>query len=229
MIVLLSGGLDSTVLTAKMIHDGDTVDAVSIHYGQRHARELTAAAQVAAHYGIRHDVIDLSALRPHLASSALTGDTDVPEGHYAAGNMKATVVPNRNMIMLAVAAGIAADRGHRTVATAVHAGDHPVYPDCRPEFIQAVSTATGLGTAGYGDVQVYAPFAWMTKTQVAALGAELGAPVGLSWSCYQGGDQHCGRCGTCVERYEAFRAARVPDPTRYADPAFAALTVADGS
>src|SRR5579859_2666263 len=182
-----------------MLASGVPVETVSIHYGQRHRRELAAAAAVARYYGVRHDVIDLGVLREHLTGSALTDDVDVPEGHYSAPSMAATVVPNRNMIMLAVAAGIAASRGHHRVATAVHAGDHPIYPDCRPSFITAASLAAQLGTAGYGDVEITAPFVRISKTDIARLGARLAAPVHLSWSCYQGGAVHCGRCGTCVE------------------------------
>jgi 7-cyano-7-deazaguanine synthase len=223
MIVLLSGGLDSTVLAGQMLTEGHPVEAVSVDYGQRHgARELVAAAQVAVAYGIRHDVIGLAALADHLGGSALTGDRPVPEGHYSAPSMAATVVPNRNMIMLAIAAGIAAARGHDTVATAVHSGDHPIYPDCRPEFIMAVSRAAELGTAGHGDVVIRAPFARIDKARIVHLGDVMGAPMGLSWSCYLGGEVHCGRCGTCVERAEAFKLAGVTDPTTYADAEFAA-------
>lgn len=222
MIVLLSGGLDSTVLAAHILTtEPGPVEALSVHYGQRHAREISAAAAIAAHYGIAHDVADLEPLRGLLAGSALTGGgVPVPQGHYSAPSMAATVVPNRNMIMLAVAAGVAAARGHRQVAIAVHAGDHPIYPDCRPEFIAAANLAALLGTAGYGDVSITAPFVNMAKADIAALGARLSAPMGLSWSCYEGGDVHCGRCGTCVERAEAFALAGLADPTRYADPGY---------
>lgn len=229
MIVLLSGGMDSTVLTGYMLNLGTPVEAVSIHYGQRHVRELESAAAVAAYYSIRHDVINLGVLRDYLGGSALTSDNvDVPEGHYSAPSMAATVVPNRNAIMLTVAAGIAVARGHTTVGTAVHAGDHPIYPDCRPSFIHALSLATELGTAGYGDVSIAAPFADRTKTDIARIGAAISAPVHLSWSCYQGGDRHCGRCGTCTERWEAHQDASVDDPTVYADPEFARSAVTAG-
>lgn len=219
-IVLLSGGMDSTVLATMEASHGP-VEAVSIHYGQRHVRELDAARAVAARLGIRHEVADLSVLRQHLTGSALTDDIEVPHGHYAEETMRATVVPNRNAIMLSVAVGIAVSRGAGTVATAVHAGDHYVYPDCRPGFIQAISTAARLGTRGFGDVDITAPFVDLTKAQIALLGSEMGAPVGLSWSCYEGGDLHCGRCGTCVERSEAHRLAGVADPTAYRDPEYA--------
>lgn len=220
MIVLASGGLDSTVLVAKVLAEGIRPDLLSVAYGQRHARELDAAAQVAAHYRLRHDVIDLTALAPHLTGSALTDDVEVPEGHYTAPSMAATVVPNRNMILLSVAAGIAAARGYHHVQVAVHAGDHPIYPDCRPAFITAASLAAQLGTAGYADAEITAPFVHLTKTQIAGLGADLNAPIALSWSCYAGGEIHCGRCGTCVERAESLSLAGVPDPTIYADPDF---------
>jgi 7-cyano-7-deazaguanine synthase len=220
MIILLSGGMDSAVLTAQLLADGHPVDAVSVHYGQRHARELHAARDIARHYRIAHDVVDLGVLRDHLTGSALTGGPGVPEGHYSAPSMAATVVPNRNMILLSVAAGIAAARGHHQVATAVHAGDHPIYPDCRPAFIAAASLTAQLATAGYGDVEIIAPFARQAKADIALAGVRLGVPLHLTWSCYQGGDQHCGRCGTCVERAESFHLAGVPDPTAYADPDF---------
>lgn len=220
-LVLLSGGLDSTVATAALIAAGDHVEAVSIHYGQRHDRELVAAAAVAGHYGIRHDVVDLTALRAHLTGSALTDDIDVPEGHYAEDTMRATVVPNRNAIMLMTAVGIAVARGLDQVVTAVHAGDHFVYPDCRPEFIADADATARAGTAGFGDVSVLAPFVYRTKADIARLSADYDAPIALSWSCYKGGEVHCGRCGTCVERHEAFRLAGVTDPTTYADPEFA--------
>jgi 7-cyano-7-deazaguanine synthase len=221
-LVLLSGGLDSTVLAAHLRAAGDRVEAVSIHYGQRHAVELDAARAVAGRLGIRHDVVDLTVLRGVLTGSALTDDAvDVPEGHYAEANMRSTVVPNRNAIMLSVAVGVAAARGLARVATAVHAGDHPVYPDCRPEFVAAADATARAGTAGYGDVGVFAPFVTWSKADIAQWGDRIGAPLAQTWSCYVGGDVHCGRCGTCVERHEAFRLAGVADPTTYADAAFA--------
>jgi 7-cyano-7-deazaguanine synthase len=215
--VLLSGGMDSTALAAML--DGD-FHAISVDYGQRHGRrELEAAAAVAAHYGAPHAIADLSGLRALLGTSSLTSDAiDVPEGHYAAENMAATVVPNRNAILLMVAAGYAQAHGCDRVLTAVHAGDHPVYPDCRPEFVAAADAAARLGTGGA--ISIVAPFARISKWQIAAIGYGYGAPLHLSWSCYNGGELHCGRCGTCVERAEAFHLAGVPDPTTYADSDF---------
>lgn len=227
-VVLLSGGLDSTALATQAVrdHGADTVDALTVHYGQRHTRELAAATAVAEHLGIRHDIIDLSVLGRHLAS-ALTPAShtgEVPHGHYAEPNMAATVVPNRNAILLMVATGVAAARSHTTVATAVHAGDHPVYPDCRPEFVAAANAAAHAGTGG--QVTVTAPFVAMNKSDIVLLGASIDAPLHLSWSCYEGGQDHCGRCGTCVERAEAFHLAQVSDPTTYTDPHYWAERVA---
>lgn len=212
MIILLSGGLDSTVLAAHLARDGFSPEAITIDYGQRHARELAAAAKIAAHLGIRHDIIDLSGLRHLLTGSALTDpDIPVPHGHYADPAQAATIVPNRNAVLLMVAAGIAAARGHGTVACAVHGGDHHVYPDCRPEFIEAASQTARAATAGCGDVAITAPFTSFTKTDIVRLGASIGAPMHLSWSCYQGGEEPCGRCGACVERAEAFQVAGFVD------------------
>lgn len=216
-IVLLSGGMDSAALTGYLLSLGYTVDAVAVDYGQRHRRELDAAEAVALHYQIRCDVVDLTAVGKLLGGSALTDpNIAVPEGHYADESMRITVVPNRNAILIMVAAGVAVTRHAQYVATAVHAGDHPVYPDCRPQFITAAGQAVTTGTAGHGDVHLIAPFVNSTKAWIADLGAKLGVPFALTWSCYQGGDQHCGRCGTCVERREAFDTAGTPDPTRYA-------------
>lgn len=225
MIILLSGGLDSTALAALAAQgriDDEDVQAVSFYYGQRHGqRELEAANAVARFYAMEHDVVDLSDLGRLLSSSALTAPgASIPEGHYAEDNMRATVVPNRNAIMLQIAAGIAASRGHRKVLTAVHAGDHPIYPDCRPVFIAAASRTSALGTKGHGDVYIEAPFVNWSKAQIVEEGARLGAPFHLTWSCYVGAAFHCGRCGTCVERAEAFVLAAVADPTTYADPDF---------
>lgn len=215
-VVVASGGIDSTAAMALYAARRHDLTAVTIDYGQRHRREIDAAAAVAAHYGADHVVADLAGLGALLFGSALTSpEVDVPLGHYAAPSMAATVVPNRNAILANVAAGIAVARKADAVVLGVHAGDHPVYPDCRPEFIAALNESVAAATAGYHTPRVEAPFVWWSKTEVVALGAALGAPLGLTWSCYQGGDVHCGECGTCVERREAFALAEVTDPTVY--------------
>ena len=216
-LAVASGGMDSSTL-CYWLRDRQWLDlVVSVDYGQRHRRELDSAKIIANHLGVEHLVVDLTALGAQLGGSALTDDIDVPHGHYAEDNMKITVVPNRNMIMLAAAGGIAVARGLSAVCTAVHAGDHFVYPDCRPAFIESCSQTLTVATDGFGSVAVEAPFVMMTKAEIAALGDQLGVPWADTWTCYEGGDVHCGRCATCVERIEAFAIAEVDDPTTYTD------------
>lgn len=212
-VVLLSGGLDSAVLLALLRFEGWETLALSCDYGQRHRRELDSARALAAHYGLRHETADLRALA-HLLSSSLT-DTSVavPHGHYTAENMKSTVVPNRNMILAAVAAGWAISQKASAVAYAAHSGDHTIYPDCREEFAQAVDQALRL--CDWSEVRLLRPFTGKSKADLVRLGTSLGVPFHLTWSCYEGGDKHCGQCGTCVERIEAFKLAGVSDPTVY--------------
>lgn len=211
-VVLLSGGMDSTTALAWARRP---VLALSVDYGQRHAVELEAAAKVAAWYGVRHEVLDLTGWGKLLKGSALTdAAVAVPEGHYAAPSMAATVVPNRNATMLMAAVGVAEAIGAEQVITAVHSGDHAIYADCRPEFIEAANRTAQVATGN--KVRIFAPFVHVSKTVIAEVGARLEAPLHLSWSCYQGGCIHCGACGTCFERREAFRDAGLVDPTDYA-------------
>ncbi len=219
-IVICSGGLDSVVLAHMVAQEHDLTRLVSFDYGQRHRKELDFAALCATRLNVPHDVIDLKAIGAALAGSALTDDIAVPDGHYAEESMRITVVPNRNAIMLSVAFGIAAARGDQAVATAVHGGDHFIYPDCRPAFTQAFEAMQKAALDGYADVSLYTPFVHRSKADIVTEGARLGTPFALTWSCYKGGEFHCGRCGTCVERREAFHLANVPDPTTYADPGF---------
>lgn len=213
-LVLLSGGMDSTVLVAHTIAVGINVEALAVDYGQRHRTELVHARQVADTLGIRLDVLDLSSLQQHLTGSALTDlEVQVPDGHYAADSMRATIVPNRNSILVMAAVGIAQSREIPVVATAVHAGDHHIYPDCRPGALQAMANLALTCTEGR--VTVTAPFVQWTKTRIVQRGAAIAAPLSLTWSCYRGGTVHCGTCGTCNERREAFREADVSDPTTY--------------
>jgi queuosine biosynthesis protein QueC len=187
---------------------------LSVDYGQRHQRELTAAAEVAKHFALPHLVLDLRTWGRLLTGSALTDPRmEVPQGHYADPSMKVTVVPNRNAVLLMAAAGVAMTDGCNHVLTAVHSGDHPIYPDCRPEFIESAARTMWFGTDRA--VRLEAPFLHLDKAAIVRLGSELGAPMHLSWSCYEGDDVHCGQCGTCVERREAFSLAGIPDPTTY--------------
>lgn len=215
VIAVYSGGLDSTVLLYHLLDRGNDVAALSVDYGQRHRRELDHARAVACQLGIEHETADLRGITHLLGGSSQTDSAiDVPHGHYAAESMKVTVVPNRNLILLAVASAWAISRRATCVAYAAHGGDHAIYPDCRPEFAEAVNAC--LGVADWHSIKLACPFLRLTKADIVARGAELGVPFGQTWSCYEGGQVHCGRCGTCVERREAFALAGVDDPTEYA-------------
>lgn len=225
-IVVVSGGMDSTVLAYQATGLFSRVDLLSVDYGQRHRKELAYAAMTAQRLGCRHDVVALP-LAEMLTGSALTdASVEVPHGHYAADNMALTVVPNRNAVLISVAYAVAVARGADAVLVGVHAGDHHVYPDCRPAFVSALDEALRIGNEGVGDVRLEAPFVNHSKTDIARLGGRLGVEWSETWSCYEGGEVHCGRCGTCVERHEAFRDAGIDDPTTYADPEFADRTLA---
>jgi 7-cyano-7-deazaguanine synthase len=218
IVVTVSGGLDSVTLAHVLAAEGHDLVCLSFDYGQRHAREIESARACAERLEAEHQVVDLRSVGALLTGSALTdGDVDVPEGHYTDASMAATVVPNRNAIMLSVAVGVAVARGAVAVATAVHAGDHPVYPDCRPAFVEAVEREARIGNEGFAveGFRVLAPFLRLTKDEIVRRGAALGVPFVETWSCYVGGVRHCGRCGTCVERQEAFELAGVVDPTVY--------------
>jgi 7-cyano-7-deazaguanine synthase len=218
--LVVSGGMDSATLAYHYFKRGYQLHLVGFDYGQRHVKELLAMQNLAGVLQATHEIVNLQGLKSSIASSSLTSDAiNVPDGHYAEETMRITVVPNRNAIMLAISTGIAVANGSEVVATGVHAGDHFIYPDCRPQFIDAINTAFQLGTEGHAkdNFRVEAPFVTITKADIAALGAEYGVPYQLTWSCYKGGDLHCGRCGTCVERIEAFIDAGVADPTIYQD------------
>ncbi|WP_138466781.1 7-cyano-7-deazaguanine synthase QueC [Poseidonocella sp. HB161398] len=220
------GGLDSVSLAHVLHAAGDLSRLVSFDYGQRHRKELDSAAACAARLGVPHHVIDLRGVGAALTGSALTDDLDVPDGHYAEETMRITVVPNRNAIMLAIAYGIAAANGDEAVATAVHGGDHFIYPDCRPAFTQAFDAMQRAALDGYAEVALSTPFVHRSKADIVAAGAAAGTPFAETWSCYKGGARHCGRCGTCVERQEAFALAGVADPTEYEDPDYWRAAVA---
>ncbi|MCF3641664.1 7-cyano-7-deazaguanine synthase QueC [Rhizobium sp. TRM95111] len=219
-IVICSGGLDSVSLAHRVAAEQTLAGLVSFDYGQRHRKELDFAAACARRLGVPHQIVDITAIGRHLTGSALTDDVDVPDGHYAEETMKATVVPNRNAIMLSVAFGLAAAQQADAVAVAVHGGDHFIYPDCRPGFIDAFQTMQDHALDGYAAVRLLAPYVNLSKAAIVAEGARHGTPFAETWSCYKGGRRHCGRCGTCVERREAFALAGVADPTDYEDPDF---------
>ena len=223
-LVICSGGLDSVTLAYKVAKEGTLASLLSFDYGQRHRKELDFAAHCAKQLNVPHTIIDLSHVGAQLTGSALTDDIDIPDGHYAEDSMKVTVVPNRNAIMMTIAFGLATSQKVDTVALAVHGGDHFIYPDCRPEFIEAFAIMQNYALQGLndsananGNIDLYAPYLHLDKTEIARDSAKYNVPVSDTWSCYKGQDSHCGRCGTCVERREAFHLAGIKDPTEYAD------------
>ena len=222
-VAVVSGGMDSVTLAHLCHSRNDDLTLISFDYGQRHRKELTCARLAASDLKVPHHVVDLRALRPLLSRSALTTDQEVPEGHYAAETMAQTVVPNRNAIMLNIAAGLAVAIGADRVATGVHAGDHFIYPDCRPAFIASQTETLQIANEGFAvdGFEIEAPFLYKTKAEIAGIGQGLEVDWTRTWSCYQGGAFHCGRCGTCVERIEAFGLAGIIDPTVYMDREFA--------
>ena len=221
LVAVVSGGLDSAVLAHHLRREGWALRLLSFDYGQRHAVELDHARSLAAAMGAPHDVVDLRPAGALLSGSALTDpDVEVPDGHYTDDSMKATVVANRNAIFAMVAVGVAVADGAAGVGLGIHAGDHPLYPDCRPPFVAAAEHLARVANEGFvpTDFAVLAPFLAWSKADIVRRGAELDVPFAAPWSCYKGGAVHCGTCGTCVERREAFELAGVPDPTEYSRP-----------
>lgn len=218
VVAVVSGGLDSTTMAYSLRAQGYEVIAISFDYGQRHRKELAFAEQMAADLGASWTLIDLHAagVTSILSGSALTDEAvTVPDGHYADDSMKITVVPNRNAIMLSVACALAVTREAGAVAFGAHTGDHFIYPDCRPEFVRAFERMVNVAVEGLASIEILAPFLAMTKADIVKLGDELHVPFERTWSCYKGGALHCGTCGTCFERREAFARAHVIDPTQY--------------
>lgn len=217
-VVVFSGGLDSTTLVYDLYSADTEVSLITVDYGQRHRKEADFAQKTADRLGVPLHLVDLRSVTALLAGSALTdGSVDVPDGHYTDDSMRATVVPNRNALMLDVAVAAAVAGGCDAVAFGAHSGDHAIYPDCRPQFVQAFTAAVRIANEGFVSegFTVLAPFLDWTKADIVRRGVELGVPYADTWSCYRGGELHCGRCGTCVERREAFELAGALDPTAY--------------
>jgi 7-cyano-7-deazaguanine synthase len=213
-VVVYSGGLDSTVLLYWLLGRGHALKALGVNYGQRHRKELLSAESICSDLGVPFEVADLSLICGLLAGSSQTSvDVSVPEGHYTEESMKATVVPNRNMIILSVAIGHAISLRYDAVAYAAHGGDHVIYPDCRSEFAALIDAAAAI--CDWHRVRLERPFVEKTKAQLVSLGNQLGVPFERTWSCLVGLDLHCGRCGACMERREAFELAGTPDLTEY--------------
>jgi 7-cyano-7-deazaguanine synthase len=218
-VIIVSGGMDSVTLAhyAKNLDPQGELHLLSFDYGQRHVKELECAIICAQNLNARHDIIDLQQVGKLFAASGsvLVSDNPVPDGHYAEETMKTTVVPNRNAIMLSIATGVAVAEKADYVYAGMHGGDHYIYPDCRADFVYKFATAMYSANQGFWDGNLTAPFVSKTKADLAAIGDSLGVDFRNTWSCYKGGRLHCGTCGTCVERKEAFELSGVIDPTEY--------------
>lgn len=211
-VIIVSGGMDS--ITLLYDKKDEIALGISFDYGSNHnAKEIPFAEMHCKRLGIKHITINLDFMHQYFKSSLLQGAEAIPEGHYADENMKSTVVPFRNGIMLSIAIGIAESNHLKKVLIANHGGDHTIYPDCRPQFIEAIDAAANAGT--FVNVRVEAPYTNITKGDIARIGKQLGLDYTETWSCYKGGEKHCGKCGTCIERKEALQEAGIHDATKY--------------
>tara|TARA_R110000850_G_scaffold202967_22_gene329117 strand:- start:728 stop:1384 length:657 start_codon:yes stop_codon:yes gene_type:complete len=216
VVVLVSGGMDSVTALYQAATEHEVIAGLSFDYGSKHNhRELPLAAQHCEAIGVSHQVVSLGFMNDIFESDLLKSGGDIPEGHYEADNMKQTVVPFRNGIMLSIAAGYAESVEAEGLVIAAHSGDHAIYPDCREDFMRPMAEAIAAGT--YADLQVLRPFIDQRKEDIAVVGMKLGIDFAQTWSCYKGEEIHCGKCGTCVERKEAFSVAGLADPTTYAN------------
>ena len=214
VVVLCSGGMDSVAALYQAARDFEVSFVLSFHYGSKHNdREIPFAEFHAQKLGVPHSTVRLDFIGEQFESDLLKKGGEIPKGHYEQQTMKQTVVPFRNGIMLSIAGGFAESKGAQGLVIAAHSGDHAIYPDCREEFMRSMSAAIRIGT--YAEVEVIRPFISMTKAEIAKRGNELGVDFSQTWSCYVGGEAHCGECGTCVERREAFLLAGISDPTNY--------------
>lgn len=213
-LVLLSGGMDSVTALHWAKREHEIIGAVSFDYGAKHNhREVALAEWQCGHLDLWHDIVGLPFVNELFTSDLLKSGGEIPEGHYEEESMKRTVVPFRNGIMLSIACGIAESRGAEALVIAAHSGDHAIYPDCREPFMHAMADAMREGT--YARIELLRPFIHLDKAAIARLGYDLGVDFEKTWSCYKGGTIHCGKCGTCVERREAFIKAGIADPTQY--------------
>jgi len=214
-VVIYSGGMDSFTLLNQLKHMHPTMALypLTFDYGQRHRTEIDYAKRVCQQLGLVHKVVDISSISQLMDASSLMGNGDIPQGHYEDSTMKSTVVPNRNMVLLSLAIAYAVNLGAQRVYYGAHGGDHAIYPDCRPEFVARMNAVSQI--ANYEPVEVCTPYLHMKKDQILSIGLQLGLNYGDSWTCYNGGNQACGKCGSCVERLEAFRLNDATDPLPY--------------
>jgi 7-cyano-7-deazaguanine synthase len=213
VVVIYSGGMDSYTVLNKAIKSGFDVYALSFNYGQRHVKELEVAASVCADLNVHHKVVDISAINQLIGGSSLTDDIEVPEGHYEEESMKSTVVPNRNMILLSLAVGYAVSLKANKVFYGAHSGDHAIYPDCRPEFVEKMSDVCRI--ANYEEVEIVCPYLNSSKIEILTDGLKMGLDYSNTWTCYNGREKACGKCGACQERLEAFSLNNASDPLPY--------------
>jgi 7-cyano-7-deazaguanine synthase len=212
-VVIYSGGMDSFTILHKVQQEGTQIYPLTFNYGQKHVKEIEYARKVCKDKGFTHEIIDISTISCLLQGSSLTSDIDIPEGHYEAENMKSTIVPNRNMIMLSLAIGYAVSINASKVFFGAHSGDHAIYPDCRPEFVDRMNEVSKI--ANYEAVEICTPYLNTDKGNILADGLKMGLDYSQTWTCYNGREQACGKCGACVERLEAFAMNNVNDPLEY--------------
>lgn len=213
VVVIYSGGMDSFTVLNRALHDGKEVFALTFDYGQRHVKEIAYASTVCKSLKVAHKIIDISAINQLLAGSSLTDDIEIPEGHYEAESMKSTVVPNRNMILLSLAVGYAVSVGASQVYYGAHSGDHAIYPDCRPEFVMKMNDVCKI--ANYESVEIFSPYLTVSKSDILTDGLNMGLAYDQTWTCYNGREKACGKCGACQERLEAFSDNNAIDPLAY--------------
>jgi 7-cyano-7-deazaguanine synthase len=213
VVVVYSGGMDSFTVLNTAIQNGLDVYALSFDYGQKHKKELEVAAQVCRTLGVSHKVVDITAINSLMANSSLTGDTEIPEGHYEDDSMKSTVVPNRNMVLLSMAIAYAVSLEAGKVYYGAHSGDHHIYPDCRPEFVDAMNAVSKI--ANYQSVEIVTPFLYSSKGDILKAGLSMNLDYANTWTCYNGREKSCGKCGACCERLDAFREQGKADPLDY--------------
>lgn len=213
VVVIYSGGMDSFTVLHRAIKDGAEVYPLSFDYGQRHKKELDYAANVCRELGVPHKIVDISAINSLIGGSSLTSDIEVPEGHYEEASMQQTVVPNRNMILLSMAVGYAVSLQAEQVYYGAHSGDHAIYPDCRPEFVLKMNDVCQI--ANYEPVNIHSPYLHVSKIDILTDGLKMGLDYSKTWTCYNGRERACGKCGACQERLEAFELNGVKDPLPY--------------